>query len=411
MATSRGSIHHKIREDLIALIKSLFYTKSCKPASKKILKETSNEISSYFDTSHAIIFPFARTSLYAILKSLDLQKGSEILMTPFNISPMIDVIKNLGLKPTFVDINHEDFGPDFSSLELMLSKRPACFFVTYLFGYVPDLDYIIQLCNKYEVILIEDISHAVGAKYKNRYLGTFGYASIYSSSLTKYIDSFCGSFVLTKNEILAIKLKDFYKKLSKPSSLRIRKTIFKTLLWNIALSNLGFNLIIYPNLFLLNIFKPQILKKILNPVPFKSKKNELMKFYFEKITNIQCKYMVYYLHKLENTISSRNAKSRLICNEFEKKINFSTNNNNDNFNNTWQFLLKVKSMSETQEILFKNGIETGITKLPNLAAGENVKLKNAISLKEKFIFVPIHKNNNIYFYKNFINILLKKDQI
>ena len=143
--------------------------------------------------------------------------------------------------------------------------------MTYLFGYVPGLDYIIQLAINM-VILIEDISHAVGAKYKNRYLGTFGYASIYSSSLTKYIDSFSGSFVLTKHEILANKLKDYYKKLSKPSSLRIRKTILKTLLWNIALSNLGFNLIIYPNLFLLNIFKPQILKKILNPVPFKSKK-------------------------------------------------------------------------------------------------------------------------------------------
>ena len=70
MATSRGSIHHKIREDLIALIKSLFYTKSCKTASKKILKETSNEISSYFDTSHAIIFPFARIVLNKCILAL-----------------------------------------------------------------------------------------------------------------------------------------------------------------------------------------------------------------------------------------------------------------------------------------------------------------------------------------------------
>ena len=46
-------------------------------------------------------------------------------MTPFNISPMIDVIKNL--VTAFVDINHEDFDPDFSSLELMLSKGQHAF--------------------------------------------------------------------------------------------------------------------------------------------------------------------------------------------------------------------------------------------------------------------------------------------
>ena len=51
------------------------------------------------------------------------------------------------------------------------------FFLTYLFGYVPDLDLILNLCKKYNVILIEDISQNIGAKYKNQALGTFGKVS------------------------------------------------------------------------------------------------------------------------------------------------------------------------------------------------------------------------------------------
>ena len=64
------------------------------------------------------------------------------------------------------------------------------------------MDYILNLCKKYNVILIEDISHSIGSKYKNQYLGTFGYASIYSSSLI-HVDSFCGSFVLTNDLIIS----------------------------------------------------------------------------------------------------------------------------------------------------------------------------------------------------------------
>ena len=90
-------------------------------------------------------------------------------MTPFNIYPMLDVIKNLELKPTFIDINLEDFGPNYSELESSLSRKPYCFFLTYLFGYVPNMEYILNLCKKYDVILIEDISHSIGSKYKNQY--------------------------------------------------------------------------------------------------------------------------------------------------------------------------------------------------------------------------------------------------
>ena len=418
MPISRGSIHHSIREDLWALFLSLLDKKSCEEASEKSIYNTTNKIKTFFGTSDAVLFPYARTSLYALLSKLDIPKGSEILMTPFNIYPMLDVIKNLELKPTFIDINLKDFGPNYSELESSLSRKPFCFFLTYLFGYVPNMDYILKLCKKYNVILIEDISHSIGSKYKNRYLGTFGYASIYSSSLTKYVDSFCGSFVLTNDLIISEKLRSFYETLLKPEVGRIRKIIFKTLFWNISLSSFGFNFLVYPVLcFLRNIQSP-LFKQITEPKVIQNKGNKLMKFYFEKITNIQCKYMVFYLSKLNNLLEARNLKVKIIVDELNKlfpikKIYYLKNGDilEEKFENNWQFLFAVFSRSDSQKLLFKEGIETGITKLPNLAESEKIFLKNATTLKEKFIFIPIHNNIKPKNYKNLFKVLLNNNQI
>ena len=50
-------------------------------------------------------------------------------MTPFNIAPMVNILDNLKIKPIFIDINLNDFGPDYKNLEKLLSRENVkCFF-------------------------------------------------------------------------------------------------------------------------------------------------------------------------------------------------------------------------------------------------------------------------------------------
>ena len=76
--------------------------------------------------------------------------------------------------------------------------------ITYLFGYVPDMEFICKLCNKYNVPLVEDISQNIGSKYKGKLLGKFGFASFYSASLTKYVDGYNGAFILLNSKNLRL---------------------------------------------------------------------------------------------------------------------------------------------------------------------------------------------------------------
>ena len=147
-----------------------------------------NSVRDRFGVPHVVPFPYARTCVHAVLEAMRLPPGSEVLLTPITIGPMLEVILSLGLRPVFVDIELDTFGPDLDDLARKLERRPGAFLLTYLFGYVPCVEKIIEACRAAATRVIEDVSHNIGATYSGRWLGTFGDAGVYSASLLKYVD-------------------------------------------------------------------------------------------------------------------------------------------------------------------------------------------------------------------------------
>ena len=151
MPVSRGSIHHKISADIWALITSFIRPRFYLSPPKSSFRSHAHDcIESYFSSGqNATLFPFARTAFYAVLASLSLPSGTTVLLTPFNIYPMKDIILSMGLNPVVVDINLTDYGPVEQDLVTHLSK-------TWLFSaHLPLwlcvlVKRIVQLCDFYE---------------------------------------------------------------------------------------------------------------------------------------------------------------------------------------------------------------------------------------------------------------------
>jgi perosamine synthetase len=253
MAVARGSVQHSLSDDFRSALKVLIKPKRyCGAADKPEKEALAAELREYFDTDFATLFPYARTGFYATLKALNLPAGSEILLTPVTIGPMYEVCRNLNLQPVFVDIELQTFGPDLALLESKLEKKPAAFLLTYLFGMVPDLRRITELCAKHGVPLIEDFSHNIGARFEGRLLGPCGVAGIYSASLLKYVDSYNGSFVITPSKKMHEAMSHLSQGFSATDVKRVRKIIFRSVLWNVALSRWTFTFFTLPSVRLLN---------------------------------------------------------------------------------------------------------------------------------------------------------------
>lgn len=409
MAISRGSIRHGLGEDLLNFCRSIIHpssvSKRASAAEKEILKE---KVRKRFSTKHAILFPYARSAFHSILKALDLPRGSEILLTPITIGPMLEVIHAFGHKPVFVDIELKTFCADLEDLKLKLKNRPACFLLTYLFGYIPDIEAIRALCNEAGTHLIEDISHNIGGKVNGKPLGSFGLAGIYSASLLKYVDGYNGAFVITDDSKMKQQLEANATEFKNPDSRRICKIIRTTFIWNFCLRRLPFTCVVFPLLWLLKMTNPHKFEQILGPKIALELTKEIPKYYFEDISSMQCRTIARHLDNLDTLLSKRREAASRAANAYlevmGRPVGFPRHFT------YWQFIVPTDDLARARNALFKIGVETGATNLMNLAEVSGVELSGAKSLKGKHIFIPIHRWVSIQKYRQIFKVIYA-DQI
>jgi len=111
-------------------------------------------------------------------------------------SPMV-----LGIESILCDCNLEDLSLDLDKLEqIFIEEKPeACILVSVL-GLVPDMGRITSLCEKYDVILLEDVCESLGSKYGGNYLGTFGLMSFFSFYYGHHVSTIEGGMITTRDK-------------------------------------------------------------------------------------------------------------------------------------------------------------------------------------------------------------------
>lgn len=198
----------------------------------KEINELESKFSQYFGVKQAISFSSGRVGLYAILKSIyNLQSTTynlqpEVILQAYTTIALPLAIKQAGFTPVYVDINENTLNIDPSKIEAKITKNIKAIIVQHTFGLPAEMDKILEICRKYNLILIEDCAHSLGAEYNGQKIGTFGDAAFFSFGRDKIISSTSGGMVIAKNEKLAEKIKEFHGDLGFPPT----KWIFQRLL-------------------------------------------------------------------------------------------------------------------------------------------------------------------------------------
>ena len=156
----------------------------------------------------------ASSALHLACLSLDLSKDDLVWTTPISFAATTNCAIHCGAKIDFVDIDLVTYNISVSSLEekLIEAEKNGCLpkivIIVHLAGQPGDLKEIYDLSIKYNFKIIEDASHAVGAKYKNSIIGDCKYSDItvFSFHPVKIMTTAEGGMILTKNEELAKKV-------------------------------------------------------------------------------------------------------------------------------------------------------------------------------------------------------------
>lgn len=171
------------------------------------IKEFEDVLCAYIGCRYCAAVNSGTSALDIAVQSLDLPEGSEIITTPFTFVATSNAIIYNGHRPVFADICHDTFNIDPEDIRRKITKNTkAVIYVDYA-GQPCDIREIKEIADEFDLYLIEDACHAIGAEYNNKKIGNFADLTIFSFHPVKHITTGEGGAVVTDN-------KEMYEKIS-----------------------------------------------------------------------------------------------------------------------------------------------------------------------------------------------------
>ncbi|EAL2773945.1 UDP-N-acetylbacillosamine transaminase [Campylobacter coli] len=159
-------------------------------------------VKDYAQCENALALNSATAALHLALRVAGVEQDDIVLASSFTFIASVAPICYLKAKPVFIDCD-ETFNIDIDLLKLAIKeseKKPKALILTHLYGNAAKMDEIVQICEKENIILIEDAAEALGSFYKGRALGTFGEFGAYSYNGNKIITTSGGGILIGKDK-------------------------------------------------------------------------------------------------------------------------------------------------------------------------------------------------------------------
>lgn len=139
-------------------------------------------------------------ALHIAMRAAGIQAGDKVLCNAFTLAPVPGAIHNSGAIPILVDVA-DDYKIDIDDLELKAKTSGARFLLlSHMRGHIADMDRIVELCKQYDLLLIEDCAHTMGASWRGKKSGSFGDVACFSTQTYKHINSGEGGFLISPHD-------------------------------------------------------------------------------------------------------------------------------------------------------------------------------------------------------------------
>ena len=174
----------------------------------KNTKKFEKNFAKYIGTKYAITVANGTDAIELALRALGINQEDEVITTTHTAVATISAIKSSGARPVLADINEKTYNINTDHLKKLLNKKTKAIVAVHIYGNSTNLDAIMKFCKKNKLYLIEDVSQAHGAKYKNKRLGSYGIISCFSCYPTKNLSAVGDAGIIaTRSVRLANKIK------------------------------------------------------------------------------------------------------------------------------------------------------------------------------------------------------------
>jgi len=181
------------------------------------VEELEAEVAEYSQTKFGIGVSSGTDAILVALMAIDIQPGDEVITTPYTFFATAGCIARLGAIPVFVDIDPATYNIDPTNIEAAITERTKAIMPVHLYGQMADMDPIMEIANRHNLIVIEDGAQAIGSEYKGRRAGSIGHMGTFSFFPSKNLGGLGdGGMVVTNDAELAERLNILRKHGSQP---------------------------------------------------------------------------------------------------------------------------------------------------------------------------------------------------
>ena len=156
----------------------------------------------YHDAKHAIVVSNGTVAIELALVAGGVRPGDGVLVPAVTFIASASAIVRVGAIPIFVDSDPETLSVAASAVEAAITSRTRAILAVHYGGYPVDLDALLPIVEKHDLLLIEDCAHAQGTEWRNRKVGSYGHFGTFSFQNSKALTSGEGGVVLINDDSL-----------------------------------------------------------------------------------------------------------------------------------------------------------------------------------------------------------------
>jgi dTDP-4-amino-4,6-dideoxygalactose transaminase len=158
------------------------------------------EVAAYSQAQFGIGVTSGTDALIVALMTIGVKPGDEVITTPYSFFATAGCIDRLGAAPVFVDIDPFSYNIDPAQIEAKVTSKTRAIIPVHLYGQMADMDPIMEVANRHDLIVIEDAAQAIGAEYRGRRAGSIGHFGCFSFFPSKNLGAFGDGGMVTAND-------------------------------------------------------------------------------------------------------------------------------------------------------------------------------------------------------------------
>ncbi len=321
-----------------------------------VVKEFEEKVAVYAGAKYAVAVSSGTAALHAACFAAGIKEGDEVITSPFTFAASANCVLYCGAKVVFADIDNNTYNISTEEIEKKITPNTKAIIPVHYAGQPCDMDAVYDIAGKYNLAVIQDAAHALGADYKGKRIGSMPGMTVLSFHPVKHITTGEGGMVLTDNE-------DYYQRLLLFRSHGITRDIRQLHKdgggWYYEQQALGYNY---------------------------------------RITDIQCALGISQMDRLDSFISRRRLLAGRYDDAFKDIKGITTPYQADGCNSSWHlYTIQTENRKEVFDSLREAGIGVNVHYIPVYMhpyyrgnGYSNIKCENAEEVYRHIISLPLY---------------------